>query len=260
LKKCSSEFYIKPESLVELVKLQQEKLVKSLEKGLIPDNIYVPKKRAVDQLTKKKKQPSRIFKMEEPKTYVSLVRKLQSTRHFDLFIFKSEQDEELQMAIAMSNSISSTENKVLQLVKVKKSNKNQAFLQIYDKQDRERVLGERLSAILDRQIKFDLVNSDSSSNFLVKTKYDNRANYLWNKCRYFAQQSESFYVDIFVNNSSFRVGGQLFAVKEDQVRSIYFPYCRRHFEILINLLAKHSLSETTSSNFIRPQFPTTTRR
>ncbi len=69
MKKCANEFHIKPESLVELIKRQQEKLIKSLEKGLIPSEVYLPKKRVTnDQQQKKRKQPSRILKLEEPKT------------------------------------------------------------------------------------------------------------------------------------------------------------------------------------------------
>jgi hypothetical protein len=140
------------------------------------------------------------------------------------------------MAIALSNSLTKTDNNRLKLVKLKSSNKMQQPLHIYDNQDRARILGERLSRILDKQLVFDAVEGYTWSSYLIKTKFENSKNYLWDKCQYFSQASYSFYVDMFVNNASFRVGGQLFAVKEDQVRFVYFSLVHALFEVLINLL------------------------
>lgn len=39
LKKCSQVFHIKTESLVELVKKQQEKIEKEIAKGLVPTDV-----------------------------------------------------------------------------------------------------------------------------------------------------------------------------------------------------------------------------
>jgi hypothetical protein len=124
------------------------------------------------------------------------------------------------MAIALSNSLSKPESTQFQLIKQKHSAKQLSILQLYDQHDRERVLSERLAAILDRQIKFE--TNKLQTSYLIKTKFESKTNYLWDKCRYFAQTSDSFYVKAFVSHGSFRIGGQLFATKEDQVRLLCF--------------------------------------
>jgi hypothetical protein len=121
------------------------------------------------------------------------------------------------MAIALSNSLDKTEQNAIKLVKMKAKDQTPNLL-LYDKQDRERILADRLSAILENQINFNESSVASvTSTFLVKTKFSSLNNYLWNKCKYFNQANESFYVEIFVTKSNVKVGGQLFATKEDQV-------------------------------------------
>ena len=68
LKKCAQVFHIKPENLVELVKKQRERLLNDLNNGFIPQDVFIPKAKDKTQSnnTNKRKQPSRILKLEQP--------------------------------------------------------------------------------------------------------------------------------------------------------------------------------------------------
>ena len=69
MKKCAITFHIKPESLVDLVKKQRERILNDLNNGFIPQDVYIPKSKDTStkaNSNKQRKQPSRILKLEQP--------------------------------------------------------------------------------------------------------------------------------------------------------------------------------------------------
>ena len=53
--------------MVELVKKQRERILNDLNNDFIPSDVYIPKKKEAKTANNKRKQPSRIMKLEEPK-------------------------------------------------------------------------------------------------------------------------------------------------------------------------------------------------
>ncbi|CAF0958041.1 unnamed protein product [Brachionus calyciflorus] len=205
LKKCSQVFHIKTESLVELVKKQQEKIEREIAKGLIPTDVYIPKtkKPKEEKPEKKNKITNRVIKLELP---------------------TSKQEEQLQIAIALSNSLNPAEDCPKQAeIKLLKANKKldkkgasiESVLLLTDDETRSTNLSSKFASLLEKQIKYDFIENQKE-NYFVKTKFKSEKNYLWNKCKYFKETEENFYVQIFLDTGRFTVGHQVFIDKTDQ--------------------------------------------
>ena len=83
-------------------------------------------------------------------------------------------------------------------------------------------LTTRFSGILQNQINYnvdleEVERNDKVKNSLVKTKFNSDNNYLWNKCKYFLESEENFYVKLFLDSGKFLVGHQVFIDKTDEV-------------------------------------------
>ena len=140
------------------------------------------------------------------------------------------------MAIALSNSLNEKDDQPKQLalkpkaeLKLgKNSNKNinklESVLVLTDDETRLCIISKRFSNILCNTIEYacepnELDNNSSKKRF-VKTKFNTDSNYLWNKCRYFLESDECFYVKLFLEKANFQVGGQVFVEKPDEVKRL----------------------------------------
>ena len=96
-------------------------------------------------------------------------------------------------------------------------NTNKAILDskflLTDDEDRRKYVDAKLIEILSDQIDLSVEKIDYKESSLVKSKFSNETNYLWDKCKYFSQPNESFYVNMFIKNANFNVGGLLFLNK-----------------------------------------------
>nr|QNH68109.1 structure-specific endonuclease subunit SLX4 [Brachionus koreanus] len=199
LKKCSQVFHIRTESLVELVRKQKEKIDLEISKGLIPSDVYIPKAKKQE---KKAKTGNRVIKLEQP---------------------KSKNDEQLQIAIALSNSLNPAEDcpkqAEIKLFKCQKKNEKKGIyesaLLLVDDETRTANLSTKFADLLEKQIKYDNEIVEKTT-FFVKTKFKADNNYLWNKCKYFKESEDNFYVQAFLQTGRFTVGHQVFIDKTDQ--------------------------------------------
>jgi len=94
-----------------------------------------------------------------------------------------------------------------------------------DEETRLVLLTTRLTSILDNKINYKLEKALETKNRkapFVKTKFDSSRNYLWNRCSYFEEGEEAFYVKIFLESGKFLVGHQLFIDKTNEVRKKIF--------------------------------------
>ena len=55
----------------------------------------------------------------------------------------------------------------------------------------------------------------------VQTKFKSDDNYLWDRCKYFSESKELFYVPVFLESGKFIVGNQVFAQKFNEVTLIF---------------------------------------
>lgn len=83
-------------------------------------------------------------------------------------------------------------------------------------------LSNKFSKLLETQIKYENLSNIASKTIFVKTKFVADKNYLWNKCRYFKDDEESFYVGAFLKNGRFAIGQQIFIDKIDQVFIFFY--------------------------------------
>jgi len=113
-------------------------------------------------------------------------------------------------------------NKGLKMSKKSKkelnSNLESKFL-LTDDEDRRKHIDAKLNEILADQVDLSVKFKQSS---LIKSKFSNEYNYLWDKCKYFSQPNESFYVNMFIKNANFNVGGRLFLNKTQSSEVILF--------------------------------------
>jgi hypothetical protein len=140
----------------------------------------------------------------------------------------------LQLAIALSNSLNEKDQEqhkhlVLKPKAELKSGKNskqninklESALVLTDDETRVCIISKRFSNILSNTIDYAFESNDleriSSKKRFVKTKFNTDSNYLWNKCRYFLESDECFYVRLFLEKANFQVGGQVFVEKPDEV-------------------------------------------
>lgn len=180
LKKCAQVFHIKTESLFELVKKQQDNLERDLARGLIPTDVYFIKRKNPD--TEKKK-----------------IKKLTSS----------------ELTGENSNGI-----KIKKETKAQKK-KQQAFkeskLILNSNFDRKEILATRFSEILCKNtIKYGQRKPSDIVTPLVKTKFKPTDNYLWNRCKYFIESEECFYVKVFLDSGKFLIGHQIFVEKQNK--------------------------------------------
>lgn len=144
------------------------------------------------------------------------------------------------MAIALSKSLCKNEDHKyqMQIQKFvdKKSGKKggkihqdvEPVLLMTDDEDRRRLISQRLSSIMLNQLDLTVIKH---TNCLKKSKFNTQTNYLWDKCKYFTENSNLFYVNIFLQNANFHVGGQLFVQKENEVIiSLFLFFCLLNFK------------------------------
>jgi hypothetical protein len=98
------------------------------------------------------------------------------------------------------------------------SNLESKFL-LTDDEDRRKHIDAKLNEILADQVDLSVKFKQSS---LIKSKFSDEYNYLWDKCKYFSQPNESFYVNMFIKNANFNVGGRLFLNKTQSSEVILF--------------------------------------
>ncbi|RNA04069.1 Structure-specific endonuclease subunit SLX4, partial [Brachionus plicatilis] len=200
LKKCSQVFHIRTESLVELVRKQKEKIEQEISKGLIPTDVFIPKTKK--QSEKKTKISNRVIKLELP---------------------KSKNEEQLQIAVALSNSINPAEDcpkkAEIKLFKSNKKNEKKGYsesvLLLVDDETRTNNLSNKFASLLEKQIKYEN-QPDVTQAYFVTTKFNAEKNYLWNMCSYFEESEKKFYVQAFLQTGRFIVGHQVFIEKTDQ--------------------------------------------
>lgn len=85
-----------------------------------------------------------------------------------------------------------------------------------DDETRKTNLSNRFASLLEKKIKYES-EIDENKIVFVKTKFKADKNYLWNKCKYFKESEENFYVQAFLQTGRFAVGHQVFIDKTDQV-------------------------------------------
>ena len=89
-----------------------------------------------------------------------------------------------------------------------------------DEETRLVILTTRLTSILENKINY---KSDSALEIkskkapFVKTKFVSSRNYLWERCSYFEETEEVFYVKLFLDSGKFLIGHQLFIDKTNEV-------------------------------------------
>lgn len=94
----------------------------------------------------------------------------------------------------------------------------ESVLLLTDEETRHSIVSKRFASILERQINYSQeFELSSERNTFVKSKFTSEKNYLWNKCKYFQETEESFYVKIFLETGRFKIGHQVFIEKTDQV-------------------------------------------
>ena len=91
-----------------------------------------------------------------------------------------------------------------------------------DDEDRRKYIDLTVTEILSDQI--DLTKK-KLENTLLKSKFSSENNYLWDKCKYFSQPNESFYVKMFLKSANFNVGGLLFINRtQTEVYNLFFYF------------------------------------
>ena len=88
-----------------------------------------------------------------------------------------------------------------------------------DDEDRRKYIDAKLLEILGDQVDLSVKFKPSS---LVQSKFSDEFNYLWEKCKYFSQPNESFYVNMFIKNANFNVGGRLFLNKTQTSEVLFY--------------------------------------
>lgn len=97
-----------------------------------------------------------------------------------------------------------------------------------DDETRATNLSAKFAQLLEKQIKYEA--QDEIINYFVKTKFKSDKNYLWNKCKYFKESEENFYVQIFLDTGRFTIGHQVFIDKTDKVNT--FNYGIKYLNII----------------------------
>ena len=114
-------------------------------------------------------------------------------------------------------------------------------------EERALIASQRFSLILLNQIKYDgqidLAPNDSRYRVfrLAKTKYSTESNYLWNKCKYFDEDVQAFYIDL-LKSGKYIVGNRVFIDPPPEVKNekcVSF-YC---FEAFVNIVLFYSTAK-----------------
>lgn len=89
----------------------------------------------------------------------------------------------------------------------------------------ENAKSERLKARFELILRQKIVykkkpDEESHKSSLVRTRFSNKNNYLWDKCKYFLESKENFYVEQFVNSGQFYVTNRVFIDRVDERRFI----------------------------------------
>ncbi len=98
--------------------------------------------------------------------------------------------------------------------------KPETILQKTSDKEREIMVSKRFQSILANKIDYNQVAAVDSD--LIQTKFSMNESTLWNKCKYFEESEESFYVKFFLESGKFLVGHQVFIDKLTQVSVFLF--------------------------------------
>lgn len=102
-----------------------------------------------------------------------------------------------------------------------KSNEPSKLLEI-DEKTKSEILSKRFKAIITQKIIYpSSPSSSTTTSTLTITKFPSTDNYLWDKCKYFGETKEHFYVRSFVDSGQFYVTNRVFIDKpndEDEHR------------------------------------------
>lgn len=104
------------------------------------------------------------------------------------------------------------------MILLRNANKPETVLQTTTDEQREKKLTKRFNAILSNQIKYEKAAGDLTN--LISTRFKATNNSLWNKCKYFEESEESFYVKVFLESGKFLVGHQIFADKPSRYSNV----------------------------------------
>ncbi len=101
--------------------------------------------------------------------------------------------------------------------KKKKMFINDSALKMRTNEEKAQIATVRFSLIVSK----NLINYDKQNlgkhQPLVATRFSSEGNYLWDRCKYFTESNDSFYVRVFLECGKFCVGKQVFAQKLDEV-------------------------------------------
>lgn len=97
----------------------------------------------------------------------------------------------------------------------KKLNTVDSALLLTDDETRTGIISKRFALILEKQIDYSFTDSKDTGKF-VKTRFSSKKNYLWDKCKYFKETEDFFYVNVFLKTGKVKVGHQLFIDKTDE--------------------------------------------
>ncbi len=112
-------------------------------------------------------------------------------------------------------------------------------LKLKSDDERQTIQNTRLANLLENNKKryieakqiYNSQESKSNCNCFVKTRFSSSKNYLWERCNYFSQSEEYFYVKIFLDTGKFLVGHQVFVEKLNQV---YYLFLNHLFFLFFN--------------------------
>ncbi len=90
------------------------------------------------------------------------------------------------------------------------------MLKLKSDKDRELIIQNRLDILLENnRIKYNEKKIDLRP-CLVKSKFTTQNNYLWDRCKYFSESEDFFYVKVFLDSGKFLIGHQFSVQKNNQ--------------------------------------------
>ena len=84
------------------------------------------------------------------------------------------------------------------------------------------MISKRFKSILANKIDYTQATDANTYSELIRTKFPVNESTLWDKCKYFKESEESFYVKFFLESGKFLVGHQVFVDKLTQVCLLIF--------------------------------------
>jgi len=138
---------------------------------------------------------------------------------FKSFIKRKNPDTEKARSKTKTAAPAADSKKETKAEKKKKQAIKESSLHTQTSEEKAHIVSVRFAQILAKnKISYDNDRTTTGRQQpLVPTRFKSEGNYLWDRCKYYAESSECFYVRVFLECGKLSVGQQVFAQKLDEV-------------------------------------------